>query len=238
MSYRATDKVIRYQRERLPQILNERNKSQKQRQESSAARSRQWADPEYAARMRSILVARNKSRKQRLAAKRRWTKEARMQWSAEMKRQMRPGTDRRKNVSRAASNRMNRLWKTDQWKQKIIGLVSGGRMDLRVFAKRLRAKQSKEQIELRRIVKEITTRRVYSERAIPEAKTIVDLYIPSLRLCIFYDSAYWHKDTAAVDKAKTAKLNELGFRVVRVRENRYRSDLSGLFAMIGHLDAI
>ena len=45
-----------------------------------------------------------------------------------------------------------------------------------------------------------------------------DIYIPQLKLGIEFDGSYWHKDKRALDKLKTEKLEEEGFKIFRVRE--------------------
>ena len=46
----------------------------------------------------------------------------------------------------------------------------------------------------------------------------VDIFIPSLRLVIEYDGSYWHKNKIDIDNLKNKKLNELGYKVLRIRE--------------------
>ena len=46
----------------------------------------------------------------------------------------------------------------------------------------------------------------------------IDIYIPQLTLGIEFDGSYWHKDKQALDKLKTEKLEDEGFKIFRVRE--------------------
>ena len=46
----------------------------------------------------------------------------------------------------------------------------------------------------------------------------IDIYIPQLKLGIEFDGNYWHKDKQALDKLKTKKLEDQGFKIFRVRE--------------------
>ena len=46
----------------------------------------------------------------------------------------------------------------------------------------------------------------------------VDFFLPSQRLAIEADSAYWHPD-AAKDRRRDAKLQALGVTVVRIKES-------------------
>jgi very-short-patch-repair endonuclease len=45
-----------------------------------------------------------------------------------------------------------------------------------------------------------------------------DIFIPEVNVVIEYDGSYWHQDKQETDLKKTAHLNKLGFRVIRVRE--------------------
>lgn len=47
----------------------------------------------------------------------------------------------------------------------------------------------------------------------------VDVFVPSVGLVIEYDGEYWHRGKFELDERKTLALIELGYRVVRVREN-------------------
>ena len=46
----------------------------------------------------------------------------------------------------------------------------------------------------------------------------IDIYIPQLHLGVEFDGSYWHTDKQALDKLKTEQLNDVGFKVIRVRE--------------------
>lgn len=64
--------------------------------------------------------------------------------------------------------------------------------------------------------------------------TLVDAYIPALKLCIYADGAYWHGKTRAI--IKDGKVNEslpaLGFTVFRIREKHASEDLANLAAVL------
>lgn len=47
----------------------------------------------------------------------------------------------------------------------------------------------------------------------------LDVLVPSLRLIIEYDGAYWHRDKQLLDARKTRELVDRGYLVARVREN-------------------
>jgi hypothetical protein len=46
----------------------------------------------------------------------------------------------------------------------------------------------------------------------------IDIYIPKLNLGIEFDGSYWHKGKRALDKLKTEKLEDNGFKIMRIRE--------------------
>ena len=46
----------------------------------------------------------------------------------------------------------------------------------------------------------------------------IDIYIPTLNLCIEFDGSYWHKGKRELDKIKSEMLFEEGFKLIRVRE--------------------
>jgi predicted secreted protein len=46
----------------------------------------------------------------------------------------------------------------------------------------------------------------------------IDIYLPKFKLGIEFDGSYWHKDKRALDKLKTEKLEDDGFKIMRVRE--------------------
>lgn len=46
----------------------------------------------------------------------------------------------------------------------------------------------------------------------------IDIYIPIINLGIEFDGSYWHKDNADLDKIKTVRLQNEGFRIMRIRE--------------------
>ena len=53
--------------------------------------------------------------------------------------------------------------------------------------------------------------------------TIVDLYYPPSKLCIYIDGRHWHrKDDRGDDKRIDKRLLELGYQVLRIRYNRFR----------------
>ena len=49
-------------------------------------------------------------------------------------------------------------------------------------------------------------------------KTEVDVYIPSLKIAVEYDGAYYHKDKHTHDEQKIKTLNKAGLKVFRLRE--------------------
>ena len=46
----------------------------------------------------------------------------------------------------------------------------------------------------------------------------IDIYIPEVNLGIEFDGSYWHKDKRDFDKLKTEILREVGFQIMRIRE--------------------
>jgi len=46
----------------------------------------------------------------------------------------------------------------------------------------------------------------------------IDTYISELNLGIEFDGSYWHKDKRTLDKLKTEKLENDGFKIMRIRE--------------------
>lgn len=53
----------------------------------------------------------------------------------------------------------------------------------------------------------------------PKPNLTVDIFIKELNLIIEYDGHYYHKDRLSKDETKTKNLEELGFRVLRLREH-------------------
>lgn len=52
-----------------------------------------------------------------------------------------------------------------------------------------------------------------------------DVYVPSKNLIIEYDGAYWHKDVLEWDTWKTQALLDLGYKVIRIREQQKKHKL-------------
>jgi hypothetical protein len=52
----------------------------------------------------------------------------------------------------------------------------------------------------------------------PQPNLAVDIFIKDLNLIVEYDGSYYHKNKSEKDKNKTQKLVELGFKVLRLRE--------------------
>jgi len=46
----------------------------------------------------------------------------------------------------------------------------------------------------------------------------IDIFVPSLNLCIEFDGSYWHKGKKELDKIKSEMLLMDGYQVIRVRE--------------------
>ena len=46
----------------------------------------------------------------------------------------------------------------------------------------------------------------------------IDIFIPEINLAIEFDGAYWHKDNRALDKIKSEMLMDVGYQVIRIRE--------------------
>ena len=46
----------------------------------------------------------------------------------------------------------------------------------------------------------------------------IDIFIPDLNLAIEFDGSYWHKDKLALDKIKSEMLMDVGYQVIRIRE--------------------
>lgn len=80
----------------------------------------------------------------------------------------------------------------------------------------------------------------------------IDIALPSLKLALEYDGAYWHGQTVERDREETRAFVQLGWRLVRIREKplpliSQRDDLSVeetmdyrqlVFEVLGHLLAI
>ena len=50
----------------------------------------------------------------------------------------------------------------------------------------------------------------------------VDIYIPSIELCIEIDGSYWHRNRRNNDKKKNIILENLGYSIIRLREKPLR----------------
>ena len=50
----------------------------------------------------------------------------------------------------------------------------------------------------------------------------VDIYIPSIKLCIEIDGSYWHRNRRNNDKKKNIILENLGYSIIRLREKPLR----------------
>lgn len=51
-------------------------------------------------------------------------------------------------------------------------------------------------------------------------KLEIDVYLPQRRVGVEYDGIYWHKEKSEADKRKTANLNAVNIRLIRIREAR------------------
>ena len=80
--------------------------------------------------------------------------------------------------------------------------------------------QSKQELtitfELKSIFKEINPRGFKS--SVEGKLWTIDIFIPSLNLGVEFDGNYWHKDKHDLDKLKTKKLQNAGFKIIRIRE--------------------
>jgi len=54
----------------------------------------------------------------------------------------------------------------------------------------------------------------------------VDIYIPELMLGIEYDGYFWHKNKQIEDSRKSIKLQKSGIRLVRIREQKEKENIS------------
>lgn len=80
----------------------------------------------------------------------------------------------------------------------------------------------------------------------------IDISLPSLKLALEYDGAYWHSQTVEKDRDETRAFAEFGWRLIRIREKplpliSQRDDISVeetldyrqlVFRVLGHLLAI
>jgi hypothetical protein len=46
----------------------------------------------------------------------------------------------------------------------------------------------------------------------------IDIYIKELNLGLEFDGNYWHKGNREFDKLKTEQLEDIGFKIIRIRE--------------------
>lgn len=46
----------------------------------------------------------------------------------------------------------------------------------------------------------------------------IDIYLPDLKIGIEYDGAYWHRNKYETDKRKNKFFNDLGIKIIRIRE--------------------
>jgi very-short-patch-repair endonuclease len=208
--------------------LISRNKSEAQREAVSVQRKKDWASGVYS---RELLVKRNKGNRQRQLVSESWTAERRKAESAKTKKRMVAGSRLHDAVSSAASKRMAGLWKTKSWRKKMFRLT--GFRTLVDYARSLRVRQTGPEKKLYADLKVIfKSSRIFSQSPFKKAKCIPDFYIPALRLCVFYDSSYWHKGKSEKDLAQTIRLRALGYRVVRIKERSYGRGI-GLVKRIG-----
>lgn len=68
---------------------------------------------------------------------------------------------------------------------------------------------------IRKYIPEAVNRKIFW---INKKRIEVDIYIPEYRLAIEYDGAYWHRNKIDIDNEKTKILNELGYKVLHIRE--------------------
>lgn len=66
------------------------------------------------------------------------------------------------------------------------------------------------------VLENLIPKSIRNFRVIPKKE--VDLFVPNERLIIEYDGSYWHKDKADKDLEYTRLMLDLGYRVVRIRE--------------------
>lgn len=66
--------------------------------------------------------------------------------------------------------------------------------------------------------------------------SLVDLFIPSLNLCVYVDGHYWHSLPRAQkrDKAINNLLPIMGFTVFRIREKRLQADTRSLLKVLNN----
>src|SRR3990167_6185071 len=124
--------------------------------------------------------------------------------------------NKKKIVGRAAKKRMNRLWKTEEWINRYA--IMKGFRTIRELARYLRSNETKPEKEIYKLIKEYCKFRVYRQRPFVCLRLITDFCVPRLKLCIYYDGEYWHKNKQAKDLRHTLDLMENGYKVIRIRE--------------------
>lgn len=66
------------------------------------------------------------------------------------------------------------------------------------------------------------------QHPIMEAQTILDAYVPDRKLCIYFDSEYWHSmpQNAERDVRQRAKLESLGYAVLSIRSDHKAREIN------------
>lgn len=71
-------------------------------------------------------------------------------------------------------------------------------------------------------------------RQVGFSKYIVDFYCPGKKLVLELDGSQHLEDNSDYDKKRTAYLNNLGLKVIRIWNNDIRDNLAGVLEEIKH----
>lgn len=186
------------------EILVARLKSPEARQQRSEQSKKMWADPEF-------RLLQSESRK------RSWTPERRQakgKWTAEFNR-----TEKAK-ASRSITSAAN--WENKEIRSRMLGGMV--RRKAEIFRSRpvtdfeARCYQFLDECGIR----------YERQHAIVEAFTIPDAYIEDARICIYFDSEYWHSkpQNAARDLRQRRNLELLGYKVLVIRCDQHAREIN------------
>ena len=91
-------------------------------------------------------------------------------------------------------------------------------------------KPTKPQIRLYDFLKTIYPDALLEEH-IPKSSRIADILIPSQKLVVEYDGFYWHNGKEQEDKKRDVEIQNLGYKVIHIKEDELEDFLSISFLM-------
>ena len=179
-------------------LVNEQDKEEFKRQIAERSK-RNWSNPEYRA-------------KQSESRRRAWTPERRANAGQRI---AKFNSTAKAKASRSISSKKN-------WQDQAIRSRMTANMTLSHAERSRREGPNEFESRCYAFLSSIHAEYI-AQHPIPEAATVVDAYIPEARLCVYFDSEYWHSKPENIlrDSRIRARLETLGYAVSVIRGDRW-----------------